>query len=121
MLRSFGITPRKSLTAIPDSRLINNRHFWRGMLDGDGTIFIDSRDKLLTLGLLGTKDVCQKFWKFCYNIDQSFRLISVCKAPWNGYSVRTSGRKAKLIVRIIYKDVNIVLTRKKKVVEINCD
>ncbi len=119
MLQEFGITPRKSLTAIPDSRLTNSCHFWRGMVDGDGTIFIDGRDKLFYLGLLGTYDVCRRFWQFCYKIDSSFQDVSVCKSPWKGYSVRSSGRKAKNIAKALYGDCNIYLDRKKKIVEEN--
>lgn len=120
MLRDFGITPRKSLTAIPDGRLIDNRHFWRGMIDGDGTIFVDGRDKLFCLGLLGTYDVCQRFWQFCLRFDPLFQEVSVCKAPWNGWSVRCSGRKAKSIAKELYRDSNISLNRKQKIVEANC-
>lgn len=120
MLREFGVTPRKSLTAIPDHRLVDNRHFWRGMLDGDGTIFVDGRDELFNLGLLGTYDVCRRFWQFCYHLDHTFGDVSICKSPWKGYSVRTSGRKAKFIARIVYKGANVALSRKKKLVEVNC-
>jgi len=121
MLGEFGVTPRKSLTACVDPRLKNNRHFWRGMIDGDGTIFIDTRDKLFCFGLLGTENVCIDFWNFCYDIDSTFNKVSICKPPWNGYSVRCSGRKAKNIARKLYGDCNIYLDRKKKLVEENID
>lgn len=120
MLRRFGITERKSLTAIPDYRLVDNRHFWRGMIDGDGTMFVDGRDKLFHLGLLGTYDVCKRFWNFCHSLNKSFQDVAICKSPWKGYSVRTSGRKAKFVARIIYKGATVVLARKKKIVEVHC-
>lgn len=119
MLRDFGITPRKSLTAIPDGRLINNRHFWRGMIDGDGTVFIDGRDKLFTMGLIGTYDVCKRFWQYCLRIDSSFRDVSVCKTSWNGWSLRFCGRKAEKIAAELYQDGDTALSRKMKIMEVN--
>lgn len=38
-LLKFGITPRKSLTYCPTEICVNSRDFWRGMVDGDGSLF----------------------------------------------------------------------------------
>lgn len=38
-LLKFGVTPRKSLTYCPTEICVNSRDFWRGMVDGDGSVF----------------------------------------------------------------------------------
>lgn len=38
-LAEYGVVPRKSLIATPSLSLIDNRHFWRGAFDGDGSIY----------------------------------------------------------------------------------
>ncbi len=62
-LSGYGIVPRKSFTA----RVIgleNNRHFWRGVFDGDGYFKNkDGRDgdKMI---LTGNNDLCAQFEEF---------------------------------------------------------
>lgn len=60
------------------------------------------------------------YWIGFLYLDNTFKDVSVCKSPWKGYSVRTSGRKAKFVAGIIYKDANIALDRKKNLVEEYC-
>jgi hypothetical protein len=62
-LISLGVTPRKSLTATPwDGPAHLMRHYWRGMVDGDGTIgkHPGPRDKWY-LKLIGSEAVVEAF------------------------------------------------------------
>lgn len=62
-LAEYGIVPRKSKIAKIPEQLKNNRHFWRGMVDGDGWISI-KEDGSTILGLCGTLDIVFGFKRF---------------------------------------------------------
>lgn len=64
ILESWGLYSNKSLTLTVDDRLKNNSHFWRGCIDGDGSIFIRNTDKL-TVGFCGTYDMVNSFLVYC--------------------------------------------------------
>lgn len=115
-LQEFGITQRKSFTAKVDKRLAMNRHFWRGMLDGDGYIAIKD-GKYPTLALVGTKAVCQKFSDFARTITGVVYTIHERRGQ-NHFVVTTTGRDATAIITAIYSNGVIALDRKLKVANI---
>jgi len=58
----LGVTPRKSLTATPwDGPEYLMRHYWRGMVDGDGTIVKHGGRRQWHLGFLGSGAVVEAF------------------------------------------------------------
>ena len=118
-LRSKGITERKSLTlkvpsGIPDNLL---RHFWRGMVDGDGGVY--SRDRGYSTGdfphvqLTGTIDIVNSFSEFFGG-----GLIARKDRDRNCYVVSSEGQNAKKILGLLYGDCdfdNCCLKRKLEV------
>lgn len=51
LFRSFGITERKSLTFTPKGECVSSADFWRGMVDGDGTLcWTKNRPALILYG-----------------------------------------------------------------------
>lgn len=107
-LAGWGIVPNKSLIAKPHKDLINNRHFWRGMIDGDGTLYKDRNG----LGLCGTEAVCQGFLDFAKTIISTKAHVRKCKANlWNiGISCGRSYNVGLLIE--LYENAPTYLTRK---------
>src|ERR1051326_1106333 len=101
-LRDHGADEKKSSMFSPKTELIPahlEHHFWRGMVDGDGSIFT-SRGKPV-VSLCGTYDVCSKFIKF---VNDNVRLTS--KTPnrdHNIWSTSFSGRFGREVIRKLYE------------------
>lgn len=115
LLKSYGVFPRKSLTAKVDKKLENNKHFWRGIVDGDGTIGVISNRNHCYINLNGTKDVCSSFLKFIDNKFTSYNALekTICKSTTgNVYRVNFQCGKAFNIIQYLYKDADIFLDRK---------
>lgn len=110
----FGITERKSLTA-KVTYLDKNRHFWRGMIDGDGTIYSRKVDNHMMIYLIGSKDIAHQFYEFI----KIFRpyLYSkprLQKKNGNSWDIRVAGKDAAVIMDILYHNAPIALPRKSK-------
>lgn len=70
-LINYGITERKSFTYSPPEFCRDSPDFWRGMIDGDGSIFIRDVGKTKNypgIGLCGTKETCEYFRSYCLQI-----------------------------------------------------
>ncbi len=120
-LKEFGIVPRKSLVAKPVKGLENDIDFWRGMLDGDGAIYVGhpfGSKPLFNLGLYGAWEVVTGFVKFCEPIIDKTLLITPAK---NIHVAKTSGKFAKKIAKLLYYKNCLALDRKLKIVQENID
>lgn len=120
-LIELGITPRKSLKEsvckeIPE---VFMRHYWRGLIDGDGCI----HKSVLNIGtssliLYGGPEIVGAFKHLVELKVGGNRKISVCgkKGGVNSY---TLGVKADIVVMLeyLYKDSTIYLDRKKEKAE----
>ncbi len=109
-LLDYGLTPNKSLTAKASSDVILNRHFWRGVIDGDGSIFFDKRNNNPHLTLCGSKFMIDDFIKYVKNVlnkdIKRYKHKNIFSATLNGV------KDVSNILRDIYKDSNIFLNRK---------
>lgn len=72
-LAEYGIVPNKSRIAKVPESLKDNRHFWRGVIDGDGWVS-KKQDGSIISGLCGTLDVVSDFKRF---VDSKLWHISV--------------------------------------------
>lgn len=114
-LFKLGVVPNKSLILEPIKCLLDNlyRHYWRGLIDGDG--WCSYRNNQFTIGLCGTYNICLGFKKF---ISQTNILTktNVCKMK-NIYRISYGGNPAKNIIKLLYTDCNVYLTRKYKILQ----
>jgi DNA-binding Xre family transcriptional regulator len=112
-LAVYGVTPRKSHTAYVIG-LEDNRHFWRGVIDGDG--WITGRLGTLILGLVGSKPMMEQFRSFVSSVAPGSQQ-QVRKTVYNIYEFRLSGRRAQAIIRHLYADAPISLNRKQELAD----
>lgn len=107
-LSKFGVVPRKSKTAVVNG-LANNRHFWRGVIDGDGTLFVDKRYNVATVSLVGSKALTSQFLDFAKLHVETSALVRPHKTI---FEVGISGYSAAVLIGIIYSNASIALERK---------
>jgi hypothetical protein len=111
-LARWGIHPRKSTSdIIPSDILLGDRHFWRGVIDGDGCISVKYR----VVTLCGTKETCLAFREFVAG--QCGILRNVYKASTrnknsNHWQIRFNGKNALVVGAILYGDTDLYLERK---------
>lgn len=116
-LARYGITPRKSLTACSVG-VADNRHFWRGVVDGDGCMTIRTcHNKFSTalspgVHLVGSSPLVAQFTEYARLVAPESRLfVGRCQKS-RAWQTSTSGRFAMSIIRELYTDCTIALPRK---------
>lgn len=119
-LGKLGIHNKKSLTAEPiefkDASL--QKAFWRGCIDGDGTIFkLNPKDRKeqWCIGLYGTENICKAFASYIKKVTHSksnnFQKREGC------FHFRINSNKfTKLAHDHLYGNANIYLTRKREII-----
>jgi len=108
-LSKFGIVPNKVKGTNPQN--INNRHFWRGVIDGDGYLSKHSRDEKKEIGLAGSKQTCVKFKQFAKQFSATEASINKASGTFRW---RTTGNYAIQIAKKLYENSSIYLKRKYK-------
>lgn len=113
-LAAYGVTPRKSLTASPQ-RLLDNRHFWRGVVDGDGCLHIAPAKRkyqvvdVATLGIVGSHATVHAFSLYASTIAQN-RITPY--QVGNIWTWTTTGSVAAKMIAAMYADCTTALARK---------
>lgn len=103
-----GVTPRKSLTLQPwngPAHLM--RHYWRGMVDGDGCI---CDGKKIWLALCGTHAVVEAFAEYGRKVTNS--VMKVRQPKPNNWHIAFGEKKAKELARHLYEGATVSLHRK---------
>lgn len=106
-LAEYGIVPRKSKIAKVPENLKNNRHFWRGMVDGDGWVTTRTEGHPI-LGLCGTLDVVKQFRCF---VNKSQRIYRRDEGKNFGELAYTCCL-AQILAKRLYEGAEIFLQRK---------
>lgn len=109
VLAQYGVVPRKSLTAQVIG-LQDNRHFWRGVVDGDGSLMLPTPKRSShLLRLCGSFFLMSQFAEFVkvhLDIDTSVRKHKTI------FEVGPGQAKSFKIVSLLYSDCAIALPRK---------
>lgn len=126
VLINYGITPRKSKTAVACESLSKSKHFWRGVIDGDGYLGFVFKNKKLYLSfklVSGSSDLINQFIQFVklnLDIDLKLKQQDFSKYKKNGsilYSAASTYSKAVTLINFLYKDAEVYLDRKYKLAE----
>jgi hypothetical protein len=107
-LRQYGVIEKKSRRASV-IHLDTNVHFWRGMIDGDGTLYL-SKNMYPTLSLCGSEIILGQFVAYVRTIFPSIKISIRKRASIKQLAV--AGQKAIILTRHFYGDCSIALDRK---------
>lgn len=120
-LRKIGLYERKSLILECPEDFRESRHFWRGMIDGDGHVggLTTKRNTgvNLTFELSGTKSICDSFAEFCKNNSNSDYFSYNLRENGNIWCISLGRQTAKEISKLLYSDCEFFIKRKKDFVE----
>ena len=118
-LEQFGVTRRKSLTALVRF-LETNPHFWRGVIDGDGNMYIRKMGKHVSpaIRLVGSPQLTRQFLSFVQIYEPSCRVsIQDKRGGTNVSHVAVAGKRAVRIIRLLYENCPVALDRKKAIAD----
>ncbi len=113
VLSGYGVVPRKSYIAnVKNKKLIYSADFWRGMLDGDGCLFVTKDGKSFRIFITGSKFICQKFLKF---VKKHYKTKAKITRHGDVYRATVATRVAYKILKKLYaNDAEYFLDRKFK-------
>ncbi len=107
-LKRYGVTPRKSHTASAPPELRENAHFWRGMVDGDGVLYVSGNTEYI--GLYGSWDITHQFAAYVRSLTDT--KANVCASGSSIYAFRVGGRYAVAVTAALYGVPGPALLRK---------
>lgn len=110
-LRTKGIVANSKKVFDIDETL--EKHYWRGVIDGDGCIHLGYNNKCpqVTISIIGTPDTVAKFRSFCIrNVETHAKIEKDFRKNTDYF--RVHGSKALVICEILYQDAQVFLDRK---------
>lgn len=111
-LATYGVIPRKSLHAKVIG-LDNNRDFWRGMIDGDGSIgeYYGYKTNIYPqISLCGSPEIIEQFEQYTKEIAPTVKAIPRKHGKIDTFTVR--GTNAVVLLKHLYAEANTALDRK---------
>lgn len=114
VLSNYGVCSRKS-TREKVIGLENNKHFWRGVIDGDGSVLVYGN--VIFLRLCGSLDLLTQFKNFVLGLCPRYigNVKKVTNAQLHGMALQRE--QAVTIIKELYADCIVALDRKKKVAD----
>jgi len=114
-LRRHGIIAKK--LRVPTPELAQSRDFWRGMVDGDGTIGTIGDGKYIypQVRLFGQTPLLEKFQHFTFAITNSWLNTKDCsRKDGSVFTLSSGSRNAGKIIDVLYRNASVSLDRKNK-------
>jgi hypothetical protein len=125
-LAEYGIIPRKSMHETVHVSLSDNPDFWRGLVDGDGSlgnyeIKLIKKDHYLypRIALCGSRQVVENFSAYLYTITGFKPSITSNKHCVN-FTTALGGTRAKTAISVMYYDGCCPVLDRKMVVAVEC-
>lgn len=87
------------------------RHFIRGVFDGDGCIYWDNRDKCLGIHICGSKDLLLGIINYFERLGLKKNIQKNCSI----FDIHLSHKKALFVLNEMYRDSTVYLDRKYKI------
>lgn len=109
-IAKWGVVPRKTFIAKALNGIEHNLHFWRGVVDGDGSIFFDK--KYPAISLVGSIYLITQFKEYISTICPLSQVNLVKNG--NIWQIKYKGVKANIIIKHLYSNASIYLDRKYK-------
>lgn len=114
-----GFAPRKSTKEVPPPFLTNtqaDRHFWRGIIDGDGYIRKDKNNP--EINLVGSLALLESFRKFCESVTDVKRDKLIRQRPNSELRLMSyCGAEAIKVMSVLWSDYSLCLKRKEEIVK----
>lgn len=115
---NLGLSPAKSLKEVVPDAYAMNRHFWRGVIDGDG--YLTTRGDSNIVGLVGSNSLCESFKEFCSSIGVATNKVTESKQTSGLFIVGTTNKlDSKKLLDYLYLGCNQSLRISRKY-EIYC-
>jgi hypothetical protein len=111
-LLKYGIAPNKSLNAVPHESLFVNPDFWRGMVDGDGTVAMTSVPWIALCGSVGTVSAFAEYAALI-----SGRRPAICQCKSIVKTTLNGTRAQRVISAVYYDDCSVYLDRKMEIAQ----
>lgn len=106
-LVNLGITPAKTHTIEAPKHIVENRDFWRGVIDGDGCLTINGGHSFSILLRTASEKFADQYIEFAAKND-----ITVSKCNDGCYQLTTYGSNAHKLDKLLYKDCCFAMKRK---------
>ena len=106
-LLKFGLRERKSGLEKAGDCIKSNPHFWRGVVDGDGSIYENKHGKW-KLSLVGSSALLKQFSQFVFNAGLPLCSVQKHKSIWQVTYAQSSAYKVGLLLY----DGSVALDRK---------
>ena len=120
LLCHLGVKPRKTKGCSIHASLADDRNFWRGVVDGDGSIGLSFNKPLGRIWPIVQLDGClqllKQFSAFVTKLTHRTYTVSKHKAVKNFGRLKVGGQPAITILRLLYSEASIALERKQNAV-----